>query len=116
MISTSFNMPTRCPDIPRLALRWSTTSQSCNASQRTFRSECGRFRTVGENAFARRGNTDSGLCCGTGHPVIAPKALINQPADLVIVMNPIYVPEIELSLKEMGLRPEIVALSPMGFT
>jgi hypothetical protein len=31
-------------------------------------------------------------------------------------MNPIYVPEIELSLKEMGLRPEIVALSPMGFT
>jgi hypothetical protein len=53
---------------------------------------------------------------GTGHPVIAPKALINQPADLVIVMNPIYVPEIELSLKEMGLRPEIVALSPMGFT
>src|SRR6266436_5007430 len=27
---------------------------------------------------------------GTGHPVIAPKALINQPADLVIVMNPIY--------------------------
>jgi SAM-dependent methyltransferase len=53
---------------------------------------------------------------GTGHPVIAPKALINQPADLVIVMNPVYVPEIELSLKEMGLRPEIVALSPMGFT
>jgi hypothetical protein len=53
---------------------------------------------------------------GTAHPVIAPKALIDQPADLVIVMNPIYVPEIELSLKEMGLRPEIVALSPMGFT
>ena len=38
---------------------------------------------------------------GTAHPVIAPKALIDQPADLVIVMNPIYVPEIELSLKEM---------------
>jgi hypothetical protein len=49
---------------------------------------------------------------GTGHPVIAPKELLDQPPDLVIVMNPIYVPEIKSSLHELGLTPEIVALTP----
>jgi hypothetical protein len=49
----------------------------------------------------------------TGHPVIAPKALVDEPPDLVIVMNPIYVPEIKLSLKEIGLTPEVIALTSM---
>jgi SAM-dependent methyltransferase len=49
---------------------------------------------------------------GTGHPVVAPKALLDQPPDLVIVMNPIYVAEIGSTLKEMGLSPEVVALTP----
>jgi SAM-dependent methyltransferase len=49
---------------------------------------------------------------GTGHPVIAPKQLIDEPPDLVIVMNPIYVAEITSSLKEIGLTPEVVALTP----
>lgn len=49
---------------------------------------------------------------GTGHPVIAPKALVDQPPDLVIVMNPVYVAEVESSLKGLGLEPEITALSP----
>jgi SAM-dependent methyltransferase len=51
---------------------------------------------------------------GTGHPVIAPKELVDQPADLVIVMNPIYVAEIASSLREMGLAPEIIALTPLA--
>jgi hypothetical protein len=49
---------------------------------------------------------------GTGHAVIGPKALVNQPPDLVIVMNPIYVAEVASSLNELGLKPEITALSP----
>jgi hypothetical protein len=51
---------------------------------------------------------------GTGHPVISPKALVDQPPDLVIVMNPIYVAEVRSSLKEIGLTPEVVALTPSG--
>jgi SAM-dependent methyltransferase len=47
---------------------------------------------------------------GTGHSVIAPKALVDQTPDLVIVMNPIYVTEITANLKELGLEPEIAAL------
>jgi SAM-dependent methyltransferase len=49
---------------------------------------------------------------GTGHPVIAPKALVDQPPDLVIVMNPIYVTEVSSSLKELGLEPKITTLDP----
>jgi SAM-dependent methyltransferase len=49
---------------------------------------------------------------GTGHAVIAPKAMVDQPPDLVIVMNPIYVAEVASSLNELGLKPEITALSP----
>jgi SAM-dependent methyltransferase len=47
---------------------------------------------------------------GTGHAVIAPKALADQPPDLVIVMNPIYVAEVASNLKQLGLEPEIAAL------
>jgi len=49
---------------------------------------------------------------GTGHPVIAPKALVDQPPNLVIVMNPIYVTEVSTSLKELGLEPKITTLDP----
>jgi len=47
---------------------------------------------------------------GTGHEVIAPAALTAAPPDTVIVMNPIYVPEIAAQLAELGLEPELVAL------
>jgi hypothetical protein len=50
---------------------------------------------------------------GTGHPVVAPEALLDQPPDLVIVMNPIYVGEIASSLRGLGLEPEITALNPI---
>jgi hypothetical protein len=47
---------------------------------------------------------------GTGHPVIAPETLLDNPPDLVIVMNPIYVREIGQTLNSLGLDPEVVAV------
>jgi hypothetical protein len=47
---------------------------------------------------------------GSGHPVIAPHALTELKPDLVVVMNPIYVPEIRQMLDDLGLQPEVRAL------
>ena len=47
---------------------------------------------------------------GSGHPVIGPEALTDLKPELVIVMNPIYVPEIKEMLGELGLRPDVRAL------
>lgn len=51
---------------------------------------------------------------GTGHPVIAPKQLIDEQPDLVVVMNPIYKREIIGGLDELGLAPDVVALEREG--
>lgn len=45
---------------------------------------------------------------GTGHPILAPTALADDPPDAVVVLNPEYVPEITASLHALGLDPEIV--------
>ncbi|VTZ20897.1 NDP-hexose methyltransferase (fragment) [Methylocella tundrae] len=47
---------------------------------------------------------------GAGHRVIAPSALVAEPPDLVIVMNPIYRAEIAKTLNALGLKPEISAV------
>lgn len=47
---------------------------------------------------------------GTGHPIVAPEALVDAPPDVVVVMNPIYRGEIERQLDGMGLRPEVTAV------
>ncbi len=47
---------------------------------------------------------------GTGHPVIAPRALTAQPPDLVVVMNPIYAGEVRKSLAALDLYPEVLAV------
>lgn len=47
---------------------------------------------------------------GTGHLVSAPESLAEAPPDTVIVMNPIYLPEIGAQLADMGLTPELVAV------
>jgi SAM-dependent methyltransferase len=47
---------------------------------------------------------------GTGHLVIGPEALKLAVPDTVIVMNPIYLPEIRTQLEGMGLSPELVAV------
>ena len=47
---------------------------------------------------------------GTGHRVCAPEDLREAPPDVVIVMNPIYLPEIGAQLASMDLNPELVAV------
>ncbi|MEM9013130.1 MAG: class I SAM-dependent methyltransferase [Pseudomonadota bacterium] len=47
---------------------------------------------------------------GTGHEVLSPDQLPADPPDAVIVMNPIYVPEIRELLASKGLSPELVAV------
>ena len=47
---------------------------------------------------------------GTRLQVSGPSALKDDPPELVIVMNPIYLDEIGADLKKMGLTPEMVAV------
>lgn len=47
---------------------------------------------------------------GTGHEVISPARLRGFRPDEVIVMNPIYVPEIRRQLQGLGLHPQIEAV------
>ncbi|MCP4309352.1 MAG: methyltransferase domain-containing protein [bacterium] len=46
----------------------------------------------------------------SGHQVVAPEAITDDPPDCVIVMNPIYLQEIGDALGAMNLRPEITAV------
>lgn len=48
---------------------------------------------------------------GTGQRVFSPQTLAEYKPDRVIVMNPIYCPEIARDLEKMGLRPELL---PVG--
>lgn len=47
---------------------------------------------------------------GTGQQIVAPDLLREYAADLVIVMNPVYLGEIRGQLQEMGLSPSVIAL------
>lgn len=47
---------------------------------------------------------------GTGHPIVAPHALVDRPPDLVVVMNPAYVDEITGQLAALGLSPRVEAV------
>lgn len=47
---------------------------------------------------------------GTGHAVVGPDSLHESPPDVVIVMNPVYLDEIQVALAAVGLTPEMVAL------
>ena len=47
---------------------------------------------------------------GTGHQVVGPEALIEEPPDVVIVMNPVYLPEVRAQLAEIRLAPQLMAL------
>jgi SAM-dependent methyltransferase len=55
-------------------------------------------------------NKQGMFLAGTGQQIIAPEFLRDYQADLVIVMNPIYVDEIRAQTGEMGSNPEMVAL------
>jgi len=47
---------------------------------------------------------------GSGQKIVAPAALQDIKPDVVIVMNRVYVPEIQDDLLKLGLNPEIHAL------
>lgn len=53
-----------------------------------------------------------GLCLpGSGHRVFTPEVLVDRRPDVVVVMNPIYLNEIEAWLAQHGLAPEVVGLT-----
>jgi hypothetical protein len=47
---------------------------------------------------------------GTGHSIIAPETLSAKPPNSVIIMNPVYRPEISAQLTSMELDPEVLTL------
>ena len=47
---------------------------------------------------------------GTGHEIVAPDFLREYRPDAVIIMNAIYVDEIQRDLEGMGLSPELIAI------
>ena len=51
---------------------------------------------------------------GTGQMIVAPSFLGEYKPDAVIVMNPIYCQEIQLSLSEMGLNPELIPVDSLS--
>ena len=57
---------------------------------------------------AKRSGT---FIAGTGHAIVAPELLRNDPPDAVIVMSPIYLAEIRAQLDALGIRPaELVTI------
>ncbi|MEQ9395826.1 MAG: class I SAM-dependent methyltransferase [Haliea sp.] len=47
---------------------------------------------------------------GAGQEVFGPESLLSQPADVIIIMNAVYRPEIQEWLNSRGLSPELLAL------
>ena len=47
---------------------------------------------------------------GTGHEIVPPAELGNIRPDVVVAMNPIYLEEIGNDLREMGLKPKLLAV------
>ena len=47
---------------------------------------------------------------GTGQEIVSPDFLVEYRPDLVVVMNPVYVEEIERDLARLGLTPELVSV------
>lgn len=47
---------------------------------------------------------------GSGHPVVSPRQLAEYAPETVIIMNPIYVGEIERSLADLGIDAEVTCL------
>lgn len=45
----------------------------------------------------------------SGHAVRGPDALTDDPPDIVVVMNPVYLPEVRADLAARGLNPEVLA-------
>jgi SAM-dependent methyltransferase len=47
----------------------------------------------------------------TAHEVVAPERLVDQPVDIVIAMNPIYLSEIGRDLERLGVAPRLLSVA-----
>jgi methyltransferase family protein/C-methyltransferase-like protein len=47
---------------------------------------------------------------GTGHPIVAPAALVDAPPDAVLIVNPVYTDEITRMLNDLGVEAELFSL------
>ncbi len=45
---------------------------------------------------------------GTGHEIVEPARLVSLKPDAVVVMNPVYTPEVERELKRLGVKAELL--------
>ena len=45
---------------------------------------------------------------GTGQKIVPPESLQDEPPQVVILMNPLYVEEVRSTLASLGLRPELL--------
>ena len=45
---------------------------------------------------------------GTGQPIVSPEALVANPPDTIVLMNPIYRKEVAEQLSKLGLSPRLV--------
>ena len=55
-------------------------------------------------------NKHGTFMAGTGHEIVGPDSLIDYRPDLVIVMNPIYLDEIQRDLDRLGVKAELMAV------
>ena len=47
---------------------------------------------------------------GTGHAIVAPGTLADEPVDLVVAMNPVYATEIRAELDRLSPGAQLLAL------
>jgi hypothetical protein len=66
-----------------------------------------------EHAVDVNPNKQGKFLVGTGHPVLGPEALRGQAALHLVVMNPVYVPEISQTVASMGIDAEISSVNDL---
>ena len=47
---------------------------------------------------------------GTGHPIVPPEALLTDPPDAVVVVNPVYIDEIRGMLSDLGVGADVITV------
>lgn len=103
-------------EIPHIQARWRAALRDLHAAGQRIVLWGGGSKAVAflttlgvtdEVAYAvdvnpRRNGT---YIAGAGQPIATPERLVEQPPDVLIVMSPIYLPEITADLERLGVRP-----------
>jgi hypothetical protein len=58
-------------------------------------------------------NKQGKFLVGTGHPVVGPGQLCNYSSLQLVVMNPVYVPEITRSVEALGVDAQIISVNDL---